>query len=92
MVMLVRPEHPQNAALSIEVTELGMVVFLHPAMRVLVAVSIIALQLFLLSYWEFSGSTWIDDRSEHPSNAHIPIDVTDLGMEMLVRPEHPENA
>ena len=45
MLMLVKPLHPENAASPILVTEFGIVVFLHPSVRVLVEVSIIALQL-----------------------------------------------
>ena len=41
------------------VTELGIVVFLHPNSNLLFAVSIIALQLFLLSYFVLPLSTFI---------------------------------
>jgi hypothetical protein len=41
----------------IAVTLSGIIVFLHPSRRVFVAVSIIALQLFLESYSRFSGET-----------------------------------
>ena len=57
MVMFVRPEQPENAELPIVVTLDGMVVVLQPAISVLVEVSIIALQLSLLSYFEFPAST-----------------------------------
>ena len=46
--MLVRPQ-PLNASSPIVVTLLGITVFLQPKKSVFVAVSIIALQLFLLS-------------------------------------------
>ena len=45
MLMAVRLERPRNAPAPMEVTELGIVVFLQPAINVLVAVSIMALQL-----------------------------------------------
>ena len=59
MVMEVRPEQASKAKPPILVTELGIVVFLHPAINLLVFVSIIALQLSLLSYFEFPFSTVI---------------------------------
>ena len=45
MVMEVRPEQYSNARPPMLVTLLGIIVFLHPEIKVLVAVSIIALQL-----------------------------------------------
>ena len=46
MVKLSRPlAQPQKASTPIEVTLLGIIVFLHPPIRVLVDVSIMALQL-----------------------------------------------
>ena len=45
MLMEVRLEQPENALSPMEVTELGMAVFMQPAINVLVAVSIMALQL-----------------------------------------------
>ena len=44
-MMEVRLEQPENALSPMEVTELGMAVFMQPAINVLVAVSIMALQL-----------------------------------------------
>ena len=49
IVIEVKPEQPKKAHSPMLVTELGMTVFLHPAISVPVAVSIIALQLFLES-------------------------------------------
>ena len=49
MVTLVREVQPEKAPPPIVVTELGMTVALHPKIKVLLAVSIIALQPFLLS-------------------------------------------
>ena len=75
-----------------EVTELGIVVFLQPAINVLVAVSIMALQLLRESYFGLSLATEIEARLEQSSNARSPMVVTELGMLMLVSPEQPENA
>ena len=47
--MLVSPVQPRNAAPPMHVTLSGMSVFLHPEISVLDAVSMIPLQLFLLS-------------------------------------------
>ena len=49
MVIEVKPAQPLKAYVPILVMELGMTVLLHPAIRVLVLVSIKALQLSLLS-------------------------------------------
>ena len=51
------------------VTELGITVFLHPAINVLEFVSIIALQSFLLSYLGLSFSTIIEVRPGQKENA-----------------------
>ena len=88
MVTLVKPLQPLKALSPIEVTELGMVVFLQPASKVFVAVSIIALQLSLESYLELPLSTTIDSKLVQPLNIKLPIEVTELGMETLVKPLH----
>ena len=49
MVTDVSPEHPEKALPPMLVTEFGIMVVLHPVIRVFDAVSIIALQLFLES-------------------------------------------
>ena len=74
------------------VTLLGMVVFLQPAIRVLLAVSIIALQLLRESYFLFPLSTDIEVRLLHSLNAYLPMLVTLLGMVTEVRPEQLWNA
>ena len=61
---------------QITVTELGITVFLHPAISLPVAVSIIALQLSRLSYLGFSSSTTILARLEHLPNGLSPISLT----------------
>ena len=60
IVMEVRPEQYSKAPSPMLVTLLGITVFLHPITRVFVAVSIMALQLFLLSYFVFPDATTIE--------------------------------
>ena len=91
-VMEVRDSQLKNALSPMLVTELGMVVDWHPAIRVLVAVSIIALQLSRESYIVLPLSTTMVVREEQPANAPLPILVTELGMVMEVREEQPSNA
>ena len=69
-----------NARLPIFVTLLGTIVLLQPAIKVLEAVSIIALQLSRLSYIVFKGSTTIDFRLMHPSITFSLIIVTLFGI------------
>ena len=71
MVTLVKPEHPQNALLQMLATEFGMVVFLHPAIKVLDAVSIMALQLLRESYLVLPDATEMLVRLEHSLNILI---------------------
>ena len=51
------------------VTEFGIIEFMHPAINVFDAVSIIALQLFLESYLLFPDSTTIETKLLHPPKA-----------------------
>ena len=83
---LVKPLQPENELLPIEVTELGMIVFLHPLINVFVAVSIMALQFSRESYTELALSTFMLVKPLQPQNALKPIEVTELGMVMLVKP------
>ena len=66
MSMEVRLVQPQKALPPMLVTLVGMIVFLHPAISVLVDFSMIALQLFRESYLEFSEFTVMDVRLEQP--------------------------
>ena len=91
MVMEVRPEQPSKAKPPILVTEFGIVVFLHPAINLLVFVSIIALQLSLLSYFVFLFSTVIEVRPKQSLKALYPILVTELEIVMEVRLEQKKN-
>ena len=61
-----------------------MVVFLQPASKVFVAVSIIALQLSLESYLELPLSTTIDFKPLQKEKTLSPIEETELGIVMLV--------
>ena len=92
MVILFSPVQPEKAELPMEVTELGMVVFLQPATNVLLAVSMIALQLFLESYTVLLFDTIMLVSPEQPANAAPPIEVTELGMVILFSPVQPEKA
>ena len=81
---------PPNASIPMEVTELGMMVVLQPLIRVFVAVSMMALQLSRESYTVFPSSTVMVSKLVQPSKGLIPIDVTELGMVIEVKPDHPK--
>ena len=74
------------------VTDEGMVVVLQPATRVLLAVSIMALQLWRESYFLLPASTLMLDKPVQLENAFPSMLVTDEGMVMLVKPVQPQNA
>ena len=86
MVMLVNPLQPENAELPMLVIEFGIMVFLHPAIKVLVCVSIIALQLLRLSYFVFPEATTIFVKPSQFLNAEEAMLVTEFGIVMLVKP------
>ena len=65
----VKLEQPAKASSPMLVTLLGMVVSLHPAIKVFVWVSIIALQLFLESYAGLPSATAMEVKLEQPSKA-----------------------
>ena len=90
--MEVRLDKYSNARSPILVTEFGIIVFVHPAISVLVFVSIIALQSFLESYVAFPFSIFIEVRLVQPAKTPLPMAVTLLGMVMEVRPVQWENA
>ena len=69
MVMLVKPLQLENAQSPILVTELGIIVFLHPLINVFVAVSIMALQFSRESYTELPLSTFMLVKPLHQPNA-----------------------
>ena len=62
-------------------------VFIHPRIKVLDFVSIMALQLSLLSYFVFPFSIIIEVRASQPSKAYSPILVTEFGIVIEVRLE-----
>ena len=86
MVMEVRLLHPWKAPCPMEVTLLGIIVFLQPDFNVFDAVSIIALQLSRESYFVLPLSTLMEVRPLQPAKAYSPMEITLLGMVMEVRP------
>ena len=85
MVTEVREEQPLNAWSPMLVTELGMVVDWHPAIRVLEAVSIMALQFSRESYIVLPLSTTMEVREVQLSNTSLVISFTEAGMMIEVR-------
>ena len=69
-----------------DITLLGMVVLIHPAIKVFDEVSMMALQSLRESYCGLSLSTLIDVRPLQPLMASCSIDVTLFGILMEVRP------
>ena len=92
MVTLVKPVQSRNADLPIEVTELGIIVFIHPLINVFVVVSIMALQFSRESYTELPLSTFMLVKPLQLLNAYSPIEVTELGMVTPVKPPQASNA
>ena len=92
IVTLVIPMQPEKAEFPMLVTPSGIVVLLHPAISVLVFLSIIALQLLRESYILFSSLTTMLVRPLQPSNALCPMLITLLGISMFVRLLQPSNA
>ena len=86
MVTLVRPLQFKKAPSPMTVTLEGMMVFLHPAIKVFEAVSIIALQLLRESYFLFPASTVIAIKPLQPPKAKPSILITLLGMVTEVKP------
>ena len=74
------------------VTELGMIVLLHPVISVLVAVSIMALQLFRLSNTVLFSSTTILVKPLQREKALWPMLVTDIPIVTDVKPSQPRKA
>ena len=68
---------------------MGIRVFLQPIIKVLVAVSIIALQLLRESYFVFPLSTTIEVKPSQFAKAPYQIEVTELGMVTDVKPAQP---
>ena len=69
IVTEVRPLQPEKALSPMDVTLLGMVVFLQPCINVLLAVSIMALQLSRESYFVLPLSTLMEAKPLQPQKA-----------------------
>ena len=83
---------PLKAESPIEVTPSGIIVVAQPAIKVLVEVSIIALQLFLESNTVFPSSTIIEVNKVQPLKADSPIDITLFPIITEVKDEQLEKA
>ena len=80
ILMLVNPLHPANADMPMDVIELGIVVFIHPEINKLDAVSMIALQESRESKTSLPFSTLICKRVEQLLYALRPILLIELGI------------
>ena len=87
MSMEVRDEQPRKQSLPRLVTEEGITVLAHPAIIVLLCVSIIALQFSRESYTGLFSSTMMEERALQYSKQKFPNLVTEEGMSMEVRAE-----
>ena len=85
MEILVRDEQPEKALSPMEVTVFGMTLLLQPNIKVLLLVSMMALQLSLLSKTGLSVDTIMETREEQLPNALLPIVVTVWGIVTPVR-------
>ena len=81
-----------NASSSIEVIEFGIIVFLQPAIKAFVLVSIMALELSRESKVVFSLFMTILFNLEQRINASLPIEFTELPMATEVSLEQSKNA
>ena len=88
--MEVRDEQPLKQQFPRLVTEEGITVLAHPAIIVLLSVSIIALQFSRESYTRLSSSTMIEVRDEQDWKHPSPKLVTEEGMSIEVRALQPE--
>ena len=73
-------------------TSFGIIVDTHPVISLLVAVSIIALQLLRESYTGLPSSTTIEVKPEQLEKGFSPISVKFFGIVMEVNLEQPEKA
>ena len=85
MVMEVKLLQPSKHHAPKLVTELGIWLFLHPAINSLVEVRIIALQSSLESYTGLAASTTMRSRLLQSEKQKLPTLVTELGMVMEVK-------
>ena len=77
--------------MPIEITLFGIIVVAQPVIKVLVEVSIIALQSSLESYTVFSSFTMIELKEQH-SKAHLPIEVTLSGITIELKEQQSKKA
>jgi uncharacterized protein YqcC (DUF446 family) len=87
-----KPSHRSKALSPMEVTELGMTVFLQPIISWLSLVLMMALQLSLESNKAFPSSMTICVNLEQLANTELPKEVTVLGNFIDVSLLHPEKA
>ena len=92
IVMDVSPLQPWKAYAPMVVTLLGMVVFLHPVIRVLFSVLMMALQLSRESKISLPASTVMLSNALQPAKTLYPILVTLLGIVIDVNPVQQQNA
>lgn len=92
MVTFVRFLHSRKASLPICVTDVGIIVFIHPHTNVVLFVCIIALQSSLLSYIGLFESTLIEEREEHPQKISLPKLMTDRGIVIACKDVQLKNA
>ena len=86
MVIDVKLKHPLKHFSPKLVTELGMVLFLQPAISLFVAVSMIALQFSLESYMGLSAATIKLSRPLQCEKHSSPKLVTEFGIVIDVKP------
>ena len=82
----------ENAYSPIVSIPSGITVLANPKIRVLVALSIIALQLSLLSKVALSASTLIFSKLSQYSNTLSPMEVTFAGIVIFFKFVRPKNA
>ena len=87
MVIDVSDEQPSKQLSSKRVTDDGIIVFLHPAIMVLLLVLMIAWQFSRESYTGLFASTRIDASDEQSAKHPLPILVTEEGMVIEVSDE-----
>ena len=92
IVMEVTLSQPPKAFFPIDVTLWGIIVPPQPITRVFVAVSIIALQSCLESYFVFPSPTMMEVKASQYIKAEPPIVVTPFPMITEVRPLQDEKA
>ena len=89
-MIVLKEKQPPKAPLPIEVTLSGIIVVAQPAIKVLVEVSIIALQSSLESYTVFPSFTMIEVKEVlQYKKAELPIEVTLSGITIELKESQP---